>query len=175
MNFRHPSHSFRKRNAAFSLIEIVIALGVVGFAVVPMVGILPVGLSNFRSAADISVGTQISQRIINELQQSDFDVLTGGGGNLGGSFCKTVRYFDDQGNELATTQRTAALYEVNIRIMPATDLPASGTNPNLATATIQVANNPGGGPITMDSTQNLWGTTLGVSISTFFTVVSRNK
>ena len=154
-------------NAAFTLIEIVIALGIIGFAVVPMVGLLGVGLNTFRAATEVSVGTQISQRIINELQQTDFDALIKAPSN-------SIRYFDDQGNETGTS-KSNSIYQVNTRISPATELPVSETNSNLATATIQVANNPGQLALVFASGQTLWAAKVGISISTFFTVVSRNK
>ena len=40
----------RNSLAAFSLVEVVVALGVAAFTMVPMLGMLPIGLSNSRSS-----------------------------------------------------------------------------------------------------------------------------
>jgi len=156
-----------------------------------ILGVLPVGLENFRHANNTAIMTQISQRVINELQQTDFDLLlkdsTGAANETycyvwtlsGNAAQSSVRYFDDQGDEVFNSAQ--AVYRVNTRITPATTLPKTGTgvadNANLATVAIQIANNPGGIPLAMGSSapfQNLWTNTV-IPISTFFTVVARNK
>jgi uncharacterized protein (TIGR02598 family) len=73
--------------AGFSLVEVIIALGIVAFAFVPLMGLLPVGLTSFRSAIDQTVLSQIVQQIGNESQQSDFDAVTNP---------KNFRFFDEQ-------------------------------------------------------------------------------
>src|SRR3954464_1029271 len=71
-----PSRAFRSsKQGAFSLIEVVLAVGVVAFAFVAILGLIPAGMSQFRQAIDTSVCAQIAQRIINEAQQTDFTVL----------------------------------------------------------------------------------------------------
>jgi hypothetical protein len=67
----------------------------------------------------------------------------------------TIRYFDDQGDELTGTSGTVdgvtvpAIYWVNVRIITDTTVLQSSAaasasyNPSLATVTIQVAYNPG--------------------------------
>ena len=55
------------RRKAFSLIEVVLALGIIAFAVLAIVGLLPVGLSTSRSAQNQSRATQIAADILNSL------------------------------------------------------------------------------------------------------------
>ena len=107
----------------FSLIEVSLAIGVVAFAFVALLGLIPLGLSNFRKAMDASIGAEIGQRVLNDLQQSDFNTLLSqtsnaslvttlgtilsGQGNgavaprtVTGTGYLSHRFFDDQGNEV---------------------------------------------------------------------------
>ena len=61
---------------AFSLIETALALGIVAFAFVGLMGLLPAGLGTFRTAIDTTVSAQIVQRIVSDAEQSDFDALS---------------------------------------------------------------------------------------------------
>lgn len=60
---RHPI----RQKAAFSLVEVVIALGVIGFAIVAILGVLPVGLKTAHSAQDQTRAGQIAQDILSSL------------------------------------------------------------------------------------------------------------
>ena len=55
------------RHAAFSLVEVVLALGVVSFAIVAILGVFPVGLSLGHSAQDETRAPQIAQSIFGAL------------------------------------------------------------------------------------------------------------
>ena len=144
------------------------AIGIVSFAFLTTLGLIPTGLKTFRSAIDTSVGGQIFQRVINEAQQTDFDTLVGS--------VPAVRYFDDQGNELDSGLASKAIYHVNTRILPSTALTTTGTaasNASIATITVQIAKNPGNTALTKVS--NLWTANSGVSLLTRWTLVARNK
>lgn len=161
--------SHARQAAAFSLIEVTLAIGIVAFAFIPILGMLPTGLGVFRNAMNVSVSAQIAQRLVSEAQQSDFDALVPYAGNslagvtLGGSegkqfFALPLRYFDDQGNEVAATNPSKIVYTARVRgslpgkIDPSvhkkewfTSLPSTGRrfNPRDATIlTVQVVNNP---------------------------------
>jgi uncharacterized protein (TIGR02598 family) len=139
----------------FTLVEITLAIGIVAFGFVAILGLLPTGMSLFRRAMDCSIGAQIAQRVINDAQQTDFSVLIDGGSAE--IFTKTVRYFNDQGRELSGPE--GAVYHVNTRVLIATGLPVTGStiiNPDLATVTIQVANNPGNQELAMVPQTFLW-------------------
>ena len=47
----------------FSLVEVVIAVGVAAFALVALLGLLPSGLKTFKSTMNTAVGSQIAQRV----------------------------------------------------------------------------------------------------------------
>lgn len=80
---------FPVRYLGFSLIEIVIALGVVSFAMMGIVGLIVVGMNTFRSSMDTSVQARIAQRILNEAQVGDYENLAG-----------YEAYFDGEGKEV---------------------------------------------------------------------------
>jgi len=147
------------------MIELVLSLGVLSFAFVSLLALLPAGMSTVRKAIDASVTTQISQRIVNEAQQTDFATYI--------AKQPAVRYFDDQGDELPG--QTHSIYQVNVRVTTAPTLPgAPSANENLATVTVQIANNPGNKPLAEDS-DNLWATTSGVPMVAYSTVIAGNN
>lgn len=182
------SHS----QSAFSLVEVTISIGIMAFALVGIYGLLPTGLNVFRQALNTSVSSQIIQRVLNEVQETDFNQLTLGANAADDkSFLKknpldpqtgSVRWFDDQANELNTA--AGAIYHVNTRVMPTTRFPgATQSNVNMATITVQVANNPGNATLALGTDSNmpnLWNgafskqTAKIVPIVTWSAVVARN-
>jgi len=50
--------------AAFSLVEVVLALGVISFAIVAILGVFPIGLATGHSAQDETRAPQIAQTIL---------------------------------------------------------------------------------------------------------------
>lgn len=98
MNFRMFASSLswnasvlsKKRAAAFSLVEVVLALGVMSFCLLTVIGLLPVGLTTLRDAAQQTVEGQIVQRVGSQMQLTQFTQLDD---HFGGK----VFYFDDEG------------------------------------------------------------------------------
>lgn len=147
------------RQSGFSLVEVVLAVGVISFAFVAILGLLPAGLHQFRQAMDNSVAAQIAQRIIQDDQQTDFDTLmetTQQTGKRdpnsttpftamvypvsGGS--RALRYFDEQGNEVvpksitpSATEAADIVYTVNTRIQPWPTLPGTTQADTTASST----------------------------------------
>jgi uncharacterized protein (TIGR02598 family) len=135
----------KSKTAAFSLVEIALAIGIIAFAFVALMSLLPAGLTTFRRALDVSICTQIAQRIVSEAQESDFDVLTDvknlPAAQTGkdysfrmhrpGTTTVWIRYFDDQGNEvvpsrpptLTAEEKLSVIYAVNVRVIPRVTLP----------------------------------------------------
>jgi len=172
---RLPFCSSRRRSlrGGFSLVEIVMAIGIVAFAFVTILGLIPTGLNTFRSAMDTSVSERIFRQVINEAQQTDFDTLVG-------TPPVTPRYFDNQGNEVAAA--TTAIYQVHTRITPSTVLPAapapSTANIYVATVTVQVAKNPGKIVLPQYPSgvlSGLWKMDGAVAVSMQSTAVARNQ
>jgi uncharacterized protein (TIGR02598 family) len=123
--------SRRAAQLAFSLVEVTMAIGITSFVGLTVIGLLPTGLANFRNSMDISVSSQIVQRVVVDLQSADFSTISSSSGisNL------PVRYFDDEGNELTSATAPGVVYQV-----------AAGVNvtnsPNLATVVVDILNNP---------------------------------
>ena len=56
----------------FSLVEIVLAIGVIGSALVAVLGLLSVGLSSSRSSQDESLIAAMSRQVVGSLRQQQF-------------------------------------------------------------------------------------------------------
>lgn len=121
-----PARICRLPATGFSLVETALALGIVSFAFVALLGLLPAGLTTFRQAMDTSVGAQIAQRIVSEAQETDFQIMLASASMLdrgaGGQFFRLpLRYFDEQGNETrepglaSAAERLRTLYTVRVR------------------------------------------------------------
>jgi type II secretory pathway pseudopilin PulG len=57
----------RQTQSAFSLVEVVVALGIVAFAIVAILGLLPIGLTTAHSAQDDTRTPQIAQDILSSI------------------------------------------------------------------------------------------------------------
>jgi len=65
-------------SASFSLVEVVLAIGVISFAIVAILGLMPVGLSTSHSAQDETRTPQIAQSILSSFAgqaQSQFTAV----------------------------------------------------------------------------------------------------
>jgi len=201
----HDNSARRLRAArrAFSLIETALALGIVAFALVGLMGMLPAGLATFRKAMDTTVSAQIVQRIVSDAEQSDFDAFAANAASSDASYyVLKTRYFDDQGSEVLTSgggAPTAAelvriLYQVRVRGSQPGPANVASADPSNFTSlpqvsgirfhprdstflTIQIANNPANKALKVDG-QQLWDAaeakTTGISITTQSAVVTRN-
>lgn len=161
-----------RKERGFSLIEVAIAVSILAVCLVALIGLLPAGLSNFRTAMDTTTTSQIAQRILHDMEQAEFDEVIDydglkSGGHLDSqgrpktnfsfrapkisSGIKGLRYFDDQGGELVPSsgtelsveQKRSAVYTVNVRVIPRAQLPAKDDlGGAVAQVTVQVARNP---------------------------------
>jgi uncharacterized protein (TIGR02598 family) len=155
----------RRKSAGFSLVEVTVAIGVFGFAFVAILGLVPMGLNNFRQAMAASAGAQICQRVINDVQQTDFDTLT--------SNSLDDRYFDEEGNEVAKTSKY--IYQVKTVVSATTAVPnAEAPFGSLATVLVQIANNPAHLTPGTDPNTGAWSDSR-LTISAYPCLVSRNK
>jgi len=152
----------------FSLVEVVLALGVVAFAFVAILGLIPAGMGTFRQAINISVCSQIGQKVIGDAFQADYDTLLtplGQSQDTVSTFVMNYRFFDEEGNEIFPSPRPTSYtqnvapsepftYLVITKISPYIILPGlSATtqslfvlppdaSPQTATITVQVVFDP---------------------------------
>lgn len=203
-----PCHSLvktaRPHSPAFSLVETALAIGVIAFAFVGLLALLPAGLNNFRGAVDTSVSAQIFQRVVTDAEQADFDLLTGTATSGKGEFyVLPTRFFDDQGSEVVPRiagrpspfEGQQIVYHVHVRgsrpgpdalstggATPFTSLPAGPRtrrfSPRDSTIlTIQIAHHPGAATLPLDPQMLLTRPKSGggpIAVVTYSAVITRN-
>lgn len=131
--------TFRKFQGcrAFSLVEVVMALGIVSFAFMGILGMIPIGLSTTRQAIDFTVQSQISQKINAAALQTSFADLDNVAGEM---------EFDEEGNLLTSSGGTSStkIYKVQVDVDRSTVLYEGGANSynaaKLATVRIYILN-----------------------------------
>lgn len=167
------SNPLQNRRAAFSLVEVVLALGIMAFGLVPLMALLPIGLKMHRQAIDTTVSSQIVARVAQEAQQTDYSNLPDGGSQPL-TYC-----FDDQGNLLATGNSRSLfasckdpkrIYDVQATVNKIADLPGSGAatrSPSLARIQIDIAPNKAADPSVFTSGNP-------VPVFTYFSLLSKN-
>lgn len=87
--------SFRRKRGGFSLIEVTLAIAIVAFAFVALIGLLPAGLGVFNQTMDSSNEMRISSELTSMIQATNYD-------NLTNAFAQNIYYFDVDGGALDT-------------------------------------------------------------------------
>lgn len=131
---------------AFSLIEVVLAMGIITFALVTVIGLLPTGLNTFRQAMDQTTEGQIVQRLNAEMLLTPFSELLGEYGN------KTL-FFDDDGQAMADTGQSRYHVRTSLTdfaypgwsnaVFPGTSSPKDAIAKNLQAIRIDIVKVPG--------------------------------
>lgn len=119
----------------FSLIEVVLAIGVLAFAIVPMVWLLPHGQQALHIAIRQNAEARIQQGIIGRLSTEDWSTTN----NLA-DFNNSSWYFDDQGTPVTTADQ--ALYTVQLQVSNPLLPGANVANTYLATILMKVTDLP---------------------------------
>lgn len=136
-----PAASLRnrmRRQAAFSLIEVVIALSVVALAVLTIVGMLSDALLNFGSAEQKTSFTQIHDQVLHDVQQLQWPSDA-----TAEAFTPTSPvYFDAQADELPTSTSTGVIYQAIVAANDTVYVPSSGSESS-GTPEFQYANSGG--------------------------------
>jgi uncharacterized protein (TIGR02598 family) len=181
-SFRNPKSSTEAKGAegqsgrslrnrsAFSLVEVVMAIGITSFAALSIVGLIPVGLNSFHQTKITGVATEISKQMFSEIGNASYTlgslISSGTSWRLPApnTTATYIRYFNEQGEELAatagsTTPPAGAIYQANAGVRYASLLSGTlnSTNPCLVNVTIQVAYNPANLTLdTMATNSSLW-------------------
>jgi len=121
----------------FSLIEVVLSLGIVSFAFVGLFGLLPVGLNAFTNSVDSTVESQIAENVLTNVKQAKLsNLLTLADQNAGSNpALPPVQgyYFDDQGKAVAAnpTSTTPAnyVYSAGVQVYYDSSIP-TGVQPS---------------------------------------------
>jgi len=99
------------RGAAFSLVEIVLAIGIVSFALLGMMGLVSVSFQSERSSASDTDLAALSQQVFSSLRSRPFTNLS-----------DTNYFFDADGS--LTTNSAGAVYECAVTMAADPSLPA---------------------------------------------------
>ena len=102
-----PLQPVRARLAAagFSLVEVVLAVGIMALGVVTILGLLPHGLEMSRKTANEMAEARIIEHIVGEMQGTSWQSLN--------TYGQQMRYFDDQGLELPNLNSAEARFALN--------------------------------------------------------------
>ena len=120
----------RPRLRAFSLVEVCLALGIVSFAFLSIMGLTFIGFSGFQKAIGTTMETQIAQRLATQLRQTDFSELMAGGAS--------TRHFDIEGLPVSAGE---AVFTVTIDAPKHVALPQGGDmdeSPNLVLVSFRI-------------------------------------
>jgi len=85
----------RRCSAAFSLVEVTIAVAIAALGFLTLLGLLPQGISMARDSAEMSVGAKIVQKLSGEMQTMAWSRITWTGYG-------PLRYFTNEGREMTT-------------------------------------------------------------------------
>jgi uncharacterized protein (TIGR02598 family) len=130
----------RSRFAGFSLVEVVLAIGIISFAFVAVVGVLPVGVQVSRQAINTTIEAQIAQQLTTQALQADYSSLPA----MASDSVANPFYFDDQGNAVTASEPgdipKDAIYAAAFDISTTTALPAGVSTSRLATVKVCILN-----------------------------------
>ncbi len=95
----------KRSNAAFSLVEVTMAIGIIAFAFVALFGLLPTGMQTFRAAIDTSNEAWIMQNINSMVQTTDFSGIK----DLDFKISREIYYFDEEAKLTDTEQHQSSV------------------------------------------------------------------
>lgn len=98
---------------AFTLVETVLAMGIVSFAMVGILGLIPVGLTSFREAVSITAESQIVQSISNDLLLTKYETL------VDDYQRPQTYYFNDEGRQLSSADSFGCVFTVTVSLADA--------------------------------------------------------
>ena len=144
-----PGHAFLPGSVAFrsalafSLIEVTLAIGLVSFCFLTVVGLMPVGLNALRLATGQTVEAEIVQKLSGQILLTPFSKLPLE--KLDGGYSGATFYYDQEGGELLGSNTSNGIYSVTTSSTNAVVYPGSGTNSlnSLRLVQINVKKTPG--------------------------------
>lgn len=125
------SNELRSSRGGFSLVEVVVAIGIVSFAVLATFGLLSVANDTSKNARDEGLAARLAQ---NEFAR----IRSLSAGNFPHTY--VTRYFDESLNDVGTSITNTAKYEFRIVVDPGTQefpVAPSGTGDWLLNAEVR--------------------------------------
>lgn len=98
--------------AAFSLVEVTLALGIAAFCLIAVFGLMPVGVQTNRNATSRTAATNIMGAVVADLRAIPPTKTTSAQFSVAFGTPKTL-YFDDTG-QFATSLSTNSRYQLNV-------------------------------------------------------------
>jgi uncharacterized protein (TIGR02598 family) len=116
---------------------------------IPLFGLLPVGMQVFREAIGATIQTQIVQQLATLAAQTEFSDLDGkiatkvNPGSSDDTVTPRYFYFDDEGESIPPGKKENAIYTAALTYIPTSSLPAGASTASMITLRIDVYNNHG--------------------------------
>lgn len=127
-----------RRSSGFSLIEVVIAIGIVASVLVALLGLFGLGMDTMREAINEQVEARIMQSVNSDLQASDFDRLQ--------DMESEQYFFDEEGTRVRSGRD--AVYAAKIELLDQSGsgvkLPGMDRNSMLIRANVKIGRFLGG-------------------------------
>ena len=128
----------RGNRSGFSLVEIVVAVGIVATVMVALLGMIPTGLNTVNEAAHTMSEIRIAQQVLGEVQLTDWREIE--------QWESDGPYFYDlEGTKLETEDSNKVVYTCEVEVgEPAPMLGSRRINPYMKRITVKVSNKRGG-------------------------------
>ena len=131
----NPKHGIPSTGRGFTLIETVLAIGIVATVLVALLGLLPTGSQILSEAGRGTVGARIAQQLIGEVQLAEYDDID--------QFNNKTRYYNDMGTAVSPADSTR-VYTARIEVESGNPpIPGAKESEYLRRVIIKVSNNPG--------------------------------
>src|SRR5438309_8452298 len=132
-----------RKNPAFSLVEVTLALGVAAFCLIAVFGLMPIGVQTNRNATSQTKATNIMAAIVADLRATPLTTPPGGAttslqyqipipANPVGSATSVPPLFFAEDGTFSTSIQAQSRYQVNIIFRPTSSNP-NGSNAHLPT------------------------------------------
>jgi uncharacterized protein (TIGR02598 family) len=103
---------FLRATASFSLVEVTLALGVAGFCLIAVFGLLPIGVQTSQRSISQTAATAVLSSVVADLRATPVTTTTSAQYVITFGTAKTL-YFDSAG-QFSTTLGTNSRYRVSI-------------------------------------------------------------
>lgn len=125
-----------RKTFGFSLVEIVVAVGIVATVMVALVGMIPTGLNTVNEAAHTMAEIRIAQQILGEVQLTEWK-------EIDKWEAEGPYYYDLEGNKLDGDDVSKTVYTCQVEVEEAAPLPQAEANEYLKRVTVKVSNKRG--------------------------------
>ena len=136
LSVRIPLQNSRSKRGAFTLVETVLAIGIVSTVMIALMGLIPVGMKMMKEAGVNTVGARIANKLLGEVQLSEFDDIQ--------QYNNKEYWFDDMGTQLKKGQEESKIrriYTAKVEVEEEnTQIPGAQPNKFLKRVVVKVSN-----------------------------------